>query len=312
MSLPSSAASAAQRPRPLLPGGTSLSDAMQALQVFASKNPLNVTSMQPRRPAAGLRSGKSDYRMTGSRHCVGRAGGWNSEAMLRLARENPRLHAALLKTHAGADRMSPDDAPKQQLASVPASPAQVGVKALAPTTAPAAAMPASPAVQSATGPSARVSGGSQTDRAAALRPDPQPSRLESASQTQPRMDPTDGSCSPGNGTSLGTGRVPGSPAVRFSLRVSQDASPNSSSCRSATMLQVPFAAQNASLGSLKTACLAVTAHVQRVGRRPQHGFWHSLPDPPASSEPAPCHILLKIPLPVVSRPQHTVDTLCRV
>jgi len=191
-------------------------------------------------------------RLTGACDLAGRAGGWNSEALLRLAQENPRLHAALLKTHAAADHMSTQNVATQSFASAPLSPARVGGTSPARATR-LVARPAAPAVQSASGPSPRVSSCSQTELITALRPAPQPARHESASQTQPRLDPAGGSCSPelfrqpGNDESFGVECSSGSPVVRFSLRVSQDAAPGSPSCQSATM-QVLLAARHPQLG----------------------------------------------------------------
>ena len=288
--LASGAASAAQRPRPLLPGDT-LSDAVQSLPEFRSLAPSVVMDRQQRGPPAQTGIGTPKKRLTDACHLAGRAGGWNSEALLRLARENPRLHAALLKTNAAADRMSTHSAPMQPHASVPASPAKI--TAMPPATAPKQ-MPASPGMQSASGPSARVSSGSQTELMTALRPAQQPSRHESAAQTQPHMDPTGGGCSSeqlgqtGSGETVGIEPSPGGRVVRVSLRVSQDASLGSPTRRSATM-QVPYAVHKPNVTVSGLDLSFDTTHVRSVAICPGMVCCRSLCAQPAPPDPALDH-----------------------
>ena len=59
---------------------------------------------------------------------AGRAGGWNSESMLRLARENPRLHAAWVRTQSGAGHGGDMDGEAVKMSSRPVSPAKTAAR----------------------------------------------------------------------------------------------------------------------------------------------------------------------------------------
>ena len=184
---------------------------------------------------------------------AGRAGGWNSEAMLRLARENPRLHAALLKTHPAGGR----DVTHNQVVLPPQTKSRSPTKATGTPSslagASSVARPVWPAAHSFGAAKAHASSASSQTVAAAERSCVQPAseHTELAWQASTLTGTGDNSTAAATGCSrepsahqsivqpMGVEHSRERPFVRFSLHVSRDAMPSRPSRRSATT-QVPL------------------------------------------------------------------------
>ena len=162
--------------------------------------------------------------------------------MLRLARENPRLHAALLKTHAAAERDAMPEASVRPSSAKPASPRKATQTAALPAIAPASGPTLLPPQPSAS-PAPQMSSACQMDPIANVPPaaTPESPRHDPGAASSPRKFSGGGSCG-GEPASLqdgcqspGVERSAGSAVVRFSLEVLQEATPSSPSRRSATV-----------------------------------------------------------------------------